>query len=199
MVIDETVRCVLEEGFVAASAKHITERAGVTWGVIQYHFGDRAGLLMAVVDQGYRQFLNALRNVQPAMATAAGRDKIELLVNAVWEAFSSPTSLAASEILIATRTERSMLEQSHLTELLLELTNLGRYVGDRLDPVHADKIGELIWTALDGALLAQMVVGATADTTRQRQALIDVLAVYIAAHESNSGRPRRRLRTAERK
>jgi TetR/AcrR family transcriptional regulator, regulator of cefoperazone and chloramphenicol sensitivity len=199
MVIDETVRCVLEEGFVAASAKHITERAGVTWGVIQYHFGDRAGLLMAVVDQGYSQFLDALRNVQPAMATAAGRDKIELLVNAAWEAFSSPTSLAASEILIATRTERSVLEQSHLTELLLELTNLGRYVGDRLDPVHADKIGELIWTALDGALLAQMVVGATADTTRQRQALIDVLAVYIAAHESNSGRPRRRLRTAERK
>jgi len=199
MVIDETVRCVLEEGFVAASAKHITERAGVTWGVIQYHFGDRAGLLMAVVDQGYRQFLDALRNVQPAMATAAGRDKIELLVNAAWEAFSSPTSLAASEILIATRTDRSVLEQSHLTELLLELTNLGRYVGDRLDPVHADKIGELIWTALDGALLAQMVVGATADTTRQRQALIDVLAVYIAAHESNSGRPRRRLRTAERK
>jgi TetR/AcrR family transcriptional regulator, regulator of cefoperazone and chloramphenicol sensitivity len=199
MVIDETVRCVLEEGFVAASAKHITERAGVTWGVIQYHFGDRAGLLMAVVDQGYSQFLDALRNVQPAMATAAGRDKIELLVNAAWEAFSSPTSLAASEILIATRTDRSVLEQSHLTELLLELTNLGRYVGDRLDPVHADKIGELIWTALDGALLAQMVVGATADTTRQRQALIDVLAVYIAAHESNSGRPRRRLRTAERK
>jgi TetR/AcrR family transcriptional regulator, regulator of cefoperazone and chloramphenicol sensitivity len=199
MVIDETVRCVLEEGFVAASAKHITERAGVTWGVIQYHFGDRAGLLMAVVDQGYSRFLDALRNVQPAMATAAGRDKIELLVNAAWEAFSSPTSLAASEILIATRTDRSVLEQSHLTELLLELTNLGRYVGDRLDPVHADKIGELIWTALDGALLAQMVVGATADTTRQRQALIDVLAVYIAAHESNSGRPRRRLRTAERK
>ena len=50
MVIDETVRCVLEEGFGAASAKHITERAGVTWGVIQYHFGDRDGLLMAVVD-----------------------------------------------------------------------------------------------------------------------------------------------------
>lgn len=31
MVIDETVRCVIEEGFAAASAKHITERAGVTW------------------------------------------------------------------------------------------------------------------------------------------------------------------------
>jgi AcrR family transcriptional regulator len=43
IVIDETIRCILEEGFAAASAKHITERAGVTWGVVQYHFGDRDG------------------------------------------------------------------------------------------------------------------------------------------------------------
>ena len=51
-IIDETVRCIVEEGFPAATAKHVAERAGVTWGVIQYHFGDRNGLLMAVVDDG---------------------------------------------------------------------------------------------------------------------------------------------------
>ena len=44
-IVDETVRCIIEEGFAAATAKHVAERAGVTWGVIQYHFGDRAGLV----------------------------------------------------------------------------------------------------------------------------------------------------------
>ena len=68
MVIDETVRCVLEEGFGAASAKHITERAGVTWGVIQYHFGDRDGLLMAVVDRGFGDLLETLRAWSPNWA-----------------------------------------------------------------------------------------------------------------------------------
>jgi len=53
LIMDETVRCVVEEGFAAASAKHIAERAGVTWGVIQYHFGDRDGLLAAVVESGF--------------------------------------------------------------------------------------------------------------------------------------------------
>jgi hypothetical protein len=43
IVIDETIRCIFEEGFAAASAKHITERAGVTWGVVQYHFGAATG------------------------------------------------------------------------------------------------------------------------------------------------------------
>ncbi|PRC52038.1 TetR family transcriptional regulator, partial [Mycobacterium sp. ITM-2017-0098] len=30
-VIDETVRCILEEGFAPPSVRHITDRAGVTW------------------------------------------------------------------------------------------------------------------------------------------------------------------------
>jgi AcrR family transcriptional regulator len=89
LVIDETVRCILEEGFAAASAKHITERAGVTWGVVQYHFGDRDGLLMAVVDEGFAALTEALHDL-PAGAENA-RDRTEFIVNAAWEAFSSPT------------------------------------------------------------------------------------------------------------
>src|SRR6201986_1546408 len=60
LVIEETILCVREEGFAAASTRHISERAGVTWGVIQYHFGDRDGLLMAVVDDGVARLLESL-------------------------------------------------------------------------------------------------------------------------------------------
>jgi len=105
-VIEETVRCVLDEGFGAASAKHIAERAGVTWGVIQYHFGDRDGLLMAVVDLGYSQLLDALSSASPALGALTGRDRVVAVVDLLWHAFSSPTSLAAMEILIATRPGR---------------------------------------------------------------------------------------------
>ncbi len=62
-IIAETVACILEEGFGAASAKHITERAGVSWGVIQYHFGDRDQLLMAVVDEGFAGLQRCLADV----------------------------------------------------------------------------------------------------------------------------------------
>src|SRR6201990_599247 len=98
-VIDETGRCVLEEGCGAASANHITERAGVTWGVIQYHFGDRDGLLMAVVDQGFGQLLETLNAMEPDLGSTLGRARTERVVNAVADAFLSPTSIAALEIL----------------------------------------------------------------------------------------------------
>src|SRR3981189_1517297 len=98
LVIDETIRCVLDEGFAAASAKHITERAGVTWGVVQYHFGDRDGLLMAVGDKGFAELLETLQQLSLGAANVHGRT--EFIVSAAWEAFSSPTSMAALEILI---------------------------------------------------------------------------------------------------
>src|SRR5471030_900495 len=91
-IIDETVRCVLEEGFGAASAKHIAERAGVTWGVIQYHFGDRNGLLAAVVDSGFEGL--RLATATAAVPTGPTRERVAALVDATWDAFSTPTSRA---------------------------------------------------------------------------------------------------------
>jgi AcrR family transcriptional regulator len=179
MVIDETVRCVLEEGFGAASAKHITERAGVTWGVIQYHFGDRAGLLMAVVDRGFSQLMACLNDLQHERRTESGRDRTELVINKVADAFLSPTSIAALEILIATRTGRADVDQRHLVELFSTLTDLGRYVAEGLEPEYADATGNLIWTTLMGAMVAKMAVDWQLDVSRELRALTDVVTAYV--------------------
>ena len=179
LVIDETVRCVLEEGFSAASAKHITERAGVTWGVIQYHFGDRDGLLMAVVDEGFNQLMACLGDVRAQLGEHSGRARTELVINAVADAFLSPTSVAALEILIATRTGRADVDQRHLADLFSTLTQLGRYVTEGLERKHADAVGNLIWTTLMGAMVASMAVEEPVDMSRELRALTDVISAYV--------------------
>lgn len=179
MVIDETVRCVIEEGFGAASAKHITERAGVTWGVVQYHFGDRDGLLMAVVDRGFGDLQASLRDVEPKLSSCIGRARIELMVNAVAEAFLSPISIAALEILIATRSNRADVDQRHLLDLFATLTNLGRYLAQGIEPERADAVGNLIWTTLMGTMVAKLSVPGPVDVTRELRALIDVITAYL--------------------
>src|SRR5215218_8697938 len=184
LVIDETIRCILEEGFAVASAKHITERAGVTWGVIQYHFGDRDGLLMAVVDKGFGQLAEKLRAMEPELASTAGHARAELVVNAVAEAFLSPTSIAALEILIATRSGRADPDQKHLLELFTTLTRLGRYVADGLEPDRADAVGNVIWTTLMGAMVAKMAVPGPVDVSRELRALTDVVATYVDRHRT---------------
>jgi TetR/AcrR family transcriptional regulator, regulator of cefoperazone and chloramphenicol sensitivity len=176
VLIAETVACILEEGFGAASAKHITERAYVSWGAIQYHFGDRDKLLMAVVDEGFARLQQCLAEVY--IPNGPLRERVSAVVEAAWPAFSEPMSMAALEILVATRVTRNKELNRHLVEMNAGLNALGaRLVPER----DGTDIADLIWACLRGLMLPQMISAAPYDTTRQRQTLIDVLTLYLSA------------------
>jgi AcrR family transcriptional regulator len=175
-IIAETVACILEEGFGAASAKHITERAHVSWGVIQYHFGDRDQLLMAVVDEGFEGLQRCIAEV--IIPNGPLRERVSAVVDAAWSAFSNPTSMAAQEILVATRVTRDKKLNRHLVELDRGLTALGAKLVPGRD--GAD-IGDLIWSCLRGMMMPQMISPAPYDSTPQRETLADVLTLYLSA------------------
>src|SRR5215469_15201605 len=59
-VLDAAVRCILEQGLYRASSNAIAEEAGLSWGVIQYYFGTREGLMLAVLDEGTQRLLDDL-------------------------------------------------------------------------------------------------------------------------------------------
>ena len=179
LVVDETVRYILDEGFAAPSVRRITERAGLTWGVVQYHFGDLDGLLMAVVDQGFGELIAVLEGLGDRTAGLTVGRRIEVVVDAVWQAFSSPTSMAALEILIATRDGRGSTVNARLAETMAQLTELGRHLGEDLAAPRATEIGNLIWATLRGIAVAQMVSPQPLDTTRDRQTLVEVLTAYL--------------------
>lgn len=180
-VIDETVQCILEEGFAPPSVRHITCRAGVTWGVVQYHFGDLDGLLMAVVDKGFGELAEALADMPELDPLWTVKRRTGAIVDTVWEAFASPVSMAALEILIATRGVRDSVANRHLSTLMDRLTTLGRHLGEDLSAPNAAQIGNLIWAALRGLVVAQMVWPTPVDTTQDRQALVEVITAYIVA------------------
>ncbi|BCQ10927.1 TetR family transcriptional regulator [Mycobacterium heckeshornense] len=173
-IIDETVRCIIEEGFEAATAKHVAERAGVTWGVIQYHFGDRNGLLMAVVDDGVAKLLGSLLSAD--VSELPLRRRIEVVVDTAWACYSSPTSMAAFEILRATRGGLGQSSRHHLREMNSAINRLGMLISD--DPAN-DGVAEVIWATLRGMVLAQMLTGMPIDWRRERRALIDMVTHYL--------------------
>ena len=158
-IIDETVRCIVEEGFAAATAKHVAERAGVTWGVIQYHFGDRNGLLMAVVDDGVDQadrkpVVGRCQRTAAARAHRGGRrHRVELLQQpdldgGVRDPAGHP------------RRPGSSPSRRHLLEMNSAIGQLGRLITD--DPANAG-VAEVIWATLRGVVLAQMITGTAID------------------------------------
>lgn len=174
-IIDETVRCIVEEGFAAATAKHVAERAGVTCGVIQYHFGDRNGLLMAVVDDGVARLVDSLSSAN--VSELPLRMRVEVVVDTAWSCYSSPTSMAAFEILRATRGGPGASSRRHLLEMNSAIGQLGRLITE--DPANAG-VAEVIWAALRGVVLAQMITGTAIDWQSERRALIDMTTHYLS-------------------
>lgn len=182
--IDVTVEIVLSEGIAAATGRHIAEAAGVTWGVIQYHFGDREGLLMAVVDRGFGELQDALRSLPAATWETTTKDRVAAVVAAAWEAMSSPTARAATEILIGTRATRGTAANEHLKQLAKTFSILGRAVDRDLSPTQGAAIGEHLLTTLRGMIANQLVMSSPVDTAKARHVLVEILSGYIDRHHA---------------
>lgn len=180
-VIDEAVRYILKEGFAPPSVRQITERAGLTWGVVQYHFGDLNGILMAVLDKGFADLLQTLDRLPAQAAHIPAQDRPAFVVDAVWRAFSSPTSMAALEILIATRSARTAKANAHLAAMTARMTEIGEHLGAGLAPAQATRLGNLIWATIRGLVAVQLTWPKPLDSTRDREMLAEVITAYLAS------------------
>jgi AcrR family transcriptional regulator len=178
-IIAETVRCIEQEGYASASASHVAERAGVTWGVIQYHFGDRRGLLAAVVADSWERFRRAVEAV--TVPDAGSRRRIESVVEAAWAAFSTPESLASLEVLVATRAARGDADRTDLETMGRGMHRLGAaLVGDGSDgDVRAEVVGEVLWATLRGLAMSQMLSTRPIDTSAERLVLVELIRAYL--------------------
>ncbi|AMO63595.1 transcriptional regulator [Mycolicibacterium phlei] len=183
LVIEETIRCIREEGFSAASTRHIIERAGVSTGVVQYHFGDRDGLLSAVIEHAVTTLATSIDDlVDQVEAIADAEERMRALTEAAWRVFLNPASLSAMEILIATRSLRAKLGLDQLTRLQPGLERIAALI-DAKSP-HAAALTDLLWAAPLGLMVGQMVTEVPLPTEPQRQAMAQLLIDHLRAQRS---------------
>ncbi|VEG51199.1 transcriptional regulator [Mycolicibacterium aurum] len=171
LLIDETVRCIREEGFSAASARHIIERAGVSWGVIQHHFGDRDGLLTAVIEDALDRLVESLETLSdPAQAMSTDE-----LVRATWEAFANPKAMAGLEILIATKQLRVGIDNRQIERLGAALVGLNGRLDADGDQQHAPALGMLLWTTPVAMMIAEMFATLPLAVGEAQKAIADLI------------------------
>ena len=98
-VIDATVACVLELGFYRSSTNEIARRARVTWGVIQHYFGTREKLMVAVLQNGNRHFVELVEGV--AIEGDTVRDRMGQLVDLFAVCYARPEYLVDLQVLLS--------------------------------------------------------------------------------------------------
>lgn len=99
-VIDAAIHCLANEGYHRATSNRIAREAGLSWGVIQYHFGDRAGIYRAVLDSIIVAYVTELDELAQSSAGKSVNARLHLLTERAWQLLNHPAYLATMELLL---------------------------------------------------------------------------------------------------
>jgi AcrR family transcriptional regulator len=190
LVIDAAVASILERGFYRASSNEIARRAGVTWGVIQHYFGTREGLMVAVLQDGARQFAEVFESATIDGETAA--ERLDQLLDVLARHYGAPEYLAYMQVMLnmdhdpktsaeVRATMRSVAEQSngHVRRLLKETLGPATSVPDLALTIFLTLRGFVLSQQLLDTLSYDTVAPETDRIARQRSLLSQILAPYV--------------------
>jgi TetR/AcrR family transcriptional regulator len=91
-LLNAAVRVFDRKGYAAASVREVAEMAGVAKPAVYYHFGNKEGLLLAILHQAERQLSHTLE--QAAGRAGSARERIVALCEDVYALFGQHVPLA---------------------------------------------------------------------------------------------------------
>ncbi len=97
-VVAAVVESIAEIGYPKTTASEIARRAGVSWGAVQHHFRDKAGILVAVLEESFNRFADLLLAPLPADLSLA--ERVSIFVDRSWQHFGSAHYRSTYEILM---------------------------------------------------------------------------------------------------
>jgi AcrR family transcriptional regulator len=91
-ILDATVALLIDEGYAALSTRRVAERAGIAQSTLMHHFPAREAFLVDAVTH-LAERLNA-----EAVAQLADLPSAAAVIDAGWQAFTSPAAVAAAQL-----------------------------------------------------------------------------------------------------
>ena len=183
-VLDATVSCILELGYYKTSTNEIARRAGVTWGTLQYQFGTREALLIAVLNDRWELLQRAVSTADVAGETL--EERLSCVLDVLQTYYGVPEHLAQLQILLDlthnpdTSSDVRAAVAAHGHQLALAWRPL--FDGALADAASEDDLGRYAFTTLRGYLAAHVISAATAgrgDDAATRRLLVRGVACAI--------------------
>jgi AcrR family transcriptional regulator len=194
-VVEAAIQCILERGIYRASSNAIAERAGVTWGTIQHHFGTREALMLAVLEEGNERLRTLLHAAQIRGGTVEERVGEYLAVLDAY--YGSREYLAFMQVLLTLAHDPRTTDQTLATmqrTIASVDADLHRLAGEVLagagpDPVAAeDDLGPVLFHALRGMAMSHLMIsanppaygeGRAAEFAAQKRALVRAIGLLL--------------------
>lgn len=112
-LIEAAIQTILEQGFYRASSNAIADTAGLSWGVIQYYFGSRENLMLAVLEEGTRRLSEDLAKAELSGETLT--ERFEQYLEVLEGYYGTPDYLAFTQVLLNLSHDPRTSEQARQT------------------------------------------------------------------------------------
>lgn len=181
-LIDATIQALYRLGYSAVTVSIIAEEAGVSRGIISYHFPTKADLMAAVRDAVHMQERDALEEVRERIGTLA---YLEELPRLVLRGMRREPAIAVNEILLAARGDPELVsklrEKEHEIDArtLKRLEALYQEVGLKPPEDLADFIRVSV-AAVRGLAMTEIIYGDDNDLERSVKFLTNLNHAYGA-------------------
>jgi AcrR family transcriptional regulator len=100
-IVDAAMALIDEGGFSAASSTRIARQANLSWGVVQHHFGDKRGILLAVLERCSKDYVAFMSDIPTLKGGRARRTRH--YVERCWAFYCGKEYKIALEIAFAMR------------------------------------------------------------------------------------------------
>jgi AcrR family transcriptional regulator len=183
-VLAATIEMVAEQGISGASAAAIAERSGLSWGVIQYHFGDRLGLFVAAFAEAIDRFERGQRDAMADLGDWLG-DRVDSLLARSWSQMTSPGYLGLLEIQLLLRREPAAAEQYRAGALKASIAarDAWRSTFPELEAGRVDRAQELALASLRGLAVSHALGTPTSASARTRRELNAATLAILSADD----------------
>ena len=159
-VIEAAIQCILENGFYRASSNAIAERAGLSWGVIQYWFGTRESLMLAVMEEGTERLRRLLAERHVTGATMS--ERVESYFDILADYYGQPAWLAFMQAALNLTHDPATSQRT--MQMLRDMSASATPLFDRLarelfaDGRHDPRLAEFVFHAVRGVAMSELML-----------------------------------------
>jgi AcrR family transcriptional regulator len=179
LVLRAAADCIAEKGVAEATAAEIARRCDLSWGVIQYHFGDRLGLLLALLERSAEALARAFADLESTHPLLP--DRVRALVEGTWALVTSDHYRVLLEIELQLGREAAHEAQvrRYARQARSRFLETWRKALPECPPRRVDEAAQLAMAALRGLALERAIEGTRSSEKEPRaialRSVLDIL------------------------
>ncbi|BBZ78055.1 transcriptional regulator [Mycolicibacterium anyangense] len=170
----------------AVSANRIAKDIGVTWGTVQYQFGDADGFWAAVLHHTAERRAHLFVQFAGADPAQSVQERVADIINTLYKGLDAPDSRAIENLRAALPRDPADLDRLY-PATAAELRSWGRswhetcqkaFADLQVDPQRVHQVASFIPGAMRG-LVSEKTLGSYADIDEAREGLANAIAAYL--------------------